>query len=99
MPEILAELNAAAGFVAEGEIQRHGPVERGLESDVLQSRWHGRSRRGDVSGDGLRVQRPRRQPEGGNSNDLVNSIHFVISFSPAPAQAPGAILFRRETSW
>src|SRR5258708_20840628 len=28
LPEILAKLNAAAGFVAEREVQRHWPVER-----------------------------------------------------------------------
>ena len=96
MPEILAELNAAAGFVAESEIQRHWPVERGLESHVLQSQWHGRSRRADVAGDGLRVQSACRQQERGNSNDMANSIHFVISFSPRPAPQP--ILFRRRSS-
>src|SRR5882762_2126418 len=43
LSEILAELNAAAGFVTERKVQRHWPVEERFESHVLQSRWHGRS--------------------------------------------------------
>jgi len=61
LPEIIAELDAAAGFVAEWEIQRHRPVERRLEAHVLQSPWHGRSRRAGVAGDSLSLQSARRE--------------------------------------
>src|SRR2546430_16946324 len=45
LTEIVAKSNAAAGFVAEREVQRHLPIERRLEPDVLQNRGHGRGRR------------------------------------------------------
>src|SRR6202165_6263580 len=83
LPEILAELNAAAGFVAEGEVQRHWPVERGLESHVLQNRRHGRSRRADVAGDGLRMQGARPQEKRGNPEDTEGFLHFA-TFSSTP---------------
>src|SRR5438128_5215420 len=35
--EIAAELNGAAGFVAESEVQRHLPVQRRFESDIAQN--------------------------------------------------------------
>src|SRR6266478_3000060 len=53
LAEIVAELNGAAGFVAEREIQRHWRVERRLEADVLQNPRHGRSRWAGVVGNGL----------------------------------------------
>ncbi len=43
LAEIVAELHAAAGFVAEREVQGHGTVERWFETDVLQSARHGGS--------------------------------------------------------
>ncbi len=98
LPEILAELNAAAGFVAEREVQRHWPVERRLESYVLQSRRHGRSRWADVARNRLRAQRARRQQKRRKSTDMAKFIHFVLSFSPPPAQAPRANLFRPRSS-
>jgi len=94
LPEILAELNAAPGFVAEGEVQRHWPVERRLESHALQSRGHGRSRRADVAGDGLRVQRACPQQKRGNPEDMEGFLHLV-TFSSPPVQARRTNLFRR----
>src|SRR5689334_2610848 len=38
LAEVVAELNIAAGFVAEGKVQRHLPVKRRFEPYVLQNR-------------------------------------------------------------
>src|SRR5207302_6800940 len=43
LAEVVAELNAAAGLVTEGEVQRHLPVKRRFEPHVLQNRGHSRS--------------------------------------------------------
>src|SRR6266446_5796663 len=50
LPEIHTQLNIAAGFVAESQVQRHLTVERWLESHVSQSRGHGCSRGADAPG-------------------------------------------------
>ena len=95
LPEILTEPNAAAGLVAEEELQRHRPVERRRKSDVLQSRGHGRSSRAGVAGNCLRAQHPRRQQERGNSDGMANFFHGLISFSPPARQARGTNPFRQ----
>src|SRR5260370_17171311 len=86
--EIVAELNAAAGFVAEREVHRHWPVERRLESHVLQSPRHSGSRWADVGGDSLRAQKPRPQQKRWNPDDMANFFHFLFFFFPPPLPAP-----------
>src|SRR5260370_14742970 len=90
LPEIVAKLNAAAGFVAEREIQRHGPVERRLESNGLQSAWHGRGWWAGIAWNCLRVQWAPSQKEDCHTGEMFDSIHDVISFSPSQALDPRA---------
>ncbi len=56
LAEVIAEPDAAAGFVAEGEVQRHLPVKRRFETHVAQSGRHGRSRRTGVAWNHLSAQ-------------------------------------------
>src|SRR5439155_23150791 len=61
LSEIVAELNAAAGLVAETKIQWHLATEAGFESHALQSRRRGRGRGAYVGWNGVCVQRGCRQ--------------------------------------
>src|SRR2546430_8854899 len=63
LTEIVAKSNAAAGFVAEREVQRHLPIERRLEPDVLQNRGLGRGRRAGAARNSLRPQRRASGPK------------------------------------
>ncbi len=82
LAEVIAKLDTATSFVAEREVQRHGPVERRLETHVLQGPRHGRSRWGGAAGDRLRVQSASREQARGNPGEMAKFIHCAISFSP-----------------
>src|SRR5260370_24575505 len=86
LAEIVAKLNAAASFVTEGDVERHGTVERRLEPYVLQNRGHSRSPAPGAGRNSLRAPRRASGPqEGGNPKQMGNFFHACISFSPPTA--------------
>src|SRR4029077_7125292 len=95
LPEVVAQLDAAAGFVAERKIQRHWRVKCRLESHVSQRQWHGRGGLASIAGDGLRAQSERREEERRSPDDMASFIHFIISFSPSQTQGLWPNSFRR----